>query len=201
MHPEANRLFALDEALRAEAAQMLSDSGLGAILADCGYAPVGSQVTRTMVWRDLDFERYREPDWDEHWQVGTLLARTGWCTRLQCTNVYREQFGRDFGLYWGVMVAPPDRTTPAPKGDPTVWKLDIWTARECEFDHDPRRRWESLMTEEARAAILGIKEAVCRSPEYRKTLLSVHIYEAVLEHGVRGIEEFEEWRRQAAPDR
>jgi hypothetical protein len=42
MHPEATRLFALDEALRAEADRMLADSGIGAILADAGYVAVGS---------------------------------------------------------------------------------------------------------------------------------------------------------------
>jgi hypothetical protein len=38
-----------------------------------------------------------------------------------------------------------------------------------------------------------IKEAVCDLPEYRNILLSVHIYEAVLEHGVRSIDKFWEW--------
>ena len=51
------------------------------------------------------------------------------------------------------------------------------------------------MIDEARAHILAIKEAVCHSPEYRDTMLSVHVYEAVLEHGVRGIEAFRDWWR------
>ena len=52
------------------------------------------------------------------------------------------------------------------------------------------------LTEDARLHILAMKEAACRAPEYRKALLSVHIYEAVLEHGIRGIEAFWEWWRK-----
>ena len=92
---------------------------------------------RTMVWRDLDFEREEEPSWERHWEVGTQFARTGWCVRLQCVDVYREAWA-DHGLYWGLRVAAPDRLEKTPPGDPTVWKLDVWTARpeEC----DPRGR-------------------------------------------------------------
>jgi len=49
------------------------------------------------------------------------------------------------------------------------------------------------MTEERRSRVLAIKEAVCTQPEYRRSLLSVHIYEAVLEHGVREVAAFREW--------
>ena len=41
----------------AAAAAMLATSGIGAILHEAGYVPVGSQVMRTMTWGDLDFER------------------------------------------------------------------------------------------------------------------------------------------------
>jgi hypothetical protein len=199
-HPEADRLFPLDAALRAEADAMLADSGIGPVLHQAGYVAVGSYVMRTMVWRDLDFERHAEPDWSLHWQIGTRLAETRWCVRLQCIDVYREAWMSaqpDFGYYWGVRVAPPSRSEPTPPGDPSVWKLDIWTARPEEFRTTAplRARWASLMTDELRSYVLAIKEAVWGDPEYRKSLLSIHVYEAVLEHGVRGVEEFREWWR------
>jgi hypothetical protein len=198
MHPDAQRLFALDAALRSEADELLGASGIGAILEQAGYQAIGSYVMRTMTWHDLDFERCEEPDWERHWGVGTKIAQTGWCVRLQCVDVYREVWPGaepDFGLYWGVRVAEPDRTEPASPGDPTVWKLDLWTARPEEFAPalPKRETWASLMTEDARSHILAIKEAVCDEPEYRKSLLSVHIYEAVLEHGIRELEEFRDW--------
>jgi len=194
LHPEANRLFALDAALRAEADQILSDSSIGAILQDAGYVAVGSCVMRTMVWRDLDFERHGEPDWKLHWHLGTRLAETGWCVRLQCIDVYREAWG-EHGYYWGVRVARPDRAEAAPPGDPSVWKLDLWMARPEEFAQaaDRRQVWQSLITDETRSYILAIKEAVCQRPDYRKALLSTHVYDAVLQHGVRNVDGFLHW--------
>ena len=201
MHPEASRLFALDEALRAEAEQMLAESGIAAILADYGYEPVGSYAMRTMTWRDLDFERTEEnPDWDRHWEIGTRLAKTRWCVRLQCVNVYKEAW-QDYGLYWGVRSANPARSELAPPGDPMIWKLDLWTARPQEWtDVERRERWLSLMTDDARSYVLAIKEAVCPEPEYRKTMLSVHVYEAVLEHGIRDVAGFRQWWERTVRD-
>lgn len=192
---DVTRLVQQEADLRAEGTALLAASGLGALLAEAGFVPVGSQVMRTMTWRDLDFERYAEPDFTEFCQLGARLAATGWCTRLQCVDHYRERTHTDEGLYCGLRVASPERTAPAGKDDPTVWKLDLWTAREPEFEPGLtlRRRWLGLLDEPSRVEILAIKEAVCRRPEYRHTLLSVHIYEAVLERGLRGVEEFLRW--------
>lgn len=44
-----------------------------------------------------------------------------------------------------------------------------------------------------RLAILRIKNDVCRRPEYRKQVRSIDIYTAVLEQGVRTVEEFDRW--------
>ncbi|MCE5240840.1 hypothetical protein LLH23_20445 [bacterium] len=198
MHRDAERLFALDEGLRREADEMLQASGIGAILKRRGFGPVGSYAMHTMVWRDLDFERYAEPDWDTYWQTCTRFAQTGWCTRLQCVNHYREQAFKDYGLYCGLRVAPPDRVEATPKDDPEVWKLDIWTARAEEFEAQAgakRRLWQSRLNDETRSYILALKEACCRDERYRKTLLSVHVYEAVLEQSIRDEESFFHWWR------
>jgi hypothetical protein len=189
---DPSALLASDAALREEADAVLAASGLGIILQAAGYVVVGSYAMRTMTWRDLDFERYQEPDWDEHWQVATRLAQSGWCTRLQCVNVYREDWA-DHGLYLGLRVADPATGAPCPKDDPLVWKLDLWTAREHEFFLEARARWNALMTEVRRQTILALKDAVCHRPEYRQTMLSVHVYEAVLEQGIETLDEFVQW--------
>jgi hypothetical protein len=49
------------------------------------------------------------------------------------------------------------------------------------------------MTESKRADILAIKRDICHAPEYRKTVLSVHIYEAVLDEGIGSTEGFWKW--------
>lgn len=90
-------------------------------------------------------------------------------------------------MYWGIWVT-------SPAGGET-WKIDLWTARPEEFEYGAPKRtlWEKTLTEDTRYHILMIKEAVCDLPEYRQSLFSVHIYKAVLEHGVRSLDEFRDW--------
>jgi hypothetical protein len=183
------RLFALDASLRAEAEGMLKESGLRKIIREEGFKPVGSYIMQTMTWRNLDFERTDEhPDMKRHWELGARFEQIGWVWGLNCINAYRAPRGMgDEGLYWGLRMNNP--------GGGDIWKLDLWTARREEYEpYLPKRYlWTSLLTEDSRYHIMVIKEAVCNSPEYGKSLLSVHIYEAVLEHGVRSLEEFREW--------
>ncbi|MGD0110795.1 MAG: hypothetical protein ABSD48_02920 [Armatimonadota bacterium] len=184
MHPDASRLLAAEASLRSEADAMLAASGIGAILAGAGYTAVGSYAMRTMTRRDLDFEHAEEPDWARHWEVGTQLAGTRWCVRLRCTDVYKEAW-QGYGLYWEVRVVDPVREGPAKPDDPSVWNLDLWTARAHEFapTRALRAAWMSAMTEEARSCILALKEILCREPKYGRSLTAMHIYEAVLGRG------------------
>ncbi|UCH33573.1 MAG: hypothetical protein JSV65_13515 [Armatimonadota bacterium] len=198
MHPEAERLFALDEALRAEADRMLADSGIGAILAEYGYQPVGSYVMRTMTWHDLDFHLAEDPPSPGiKWDFGTRLAQTGWCVRLQFED-FRPQQAPDLprGVYWGArLVDPAQRDQVAYDSFADIWKLDMWSAPPIAFADSDRRRdeWMRKLTQQTRSYVLAIKEAVWHEPEYRKTMLSVHIYDAVLEHGIRDAAEFRRW--------
>ena len=188
---EAARLSELEKGLRDEADRLLTASGLGEIVRTEGYEAVGSYVMHTMTWRDLDFEREVEsPDWRTHWQLGARLAELPWVWKLHCADVYRQPGTTEGGLYWGLRLSDP-------AGGP-VWKVDLWTARPGEFaEGSPHRaRWAGLLTDEARFHILAIKEAVCGLPEYRREMLSVHIYEAVLDGGVRGLEQFKRWWRE-----
>jgi len=184
------RLFALDASLRAEADRMLEESDLGEIIRGEGYTAVGSYVMRTMTWRDLDFERCDEsPDWQAHWELGKKFAQLKWVWRLAAVNAYQDPRSTDGGYYWGLRISRP--------GEKNFWKLDLWTARREEFERGAPKRpvWDSRLNDETRYHILVIKEAVCNLPEYRDSLLSMHIYEAVLEHDVRSIDEFWEWWR------
>ena len=197
---ERLRLFRLDEELRAEADRMLAESGLGEIIRAEGFKPQGSYVMRTMTWRDVDFERCQEQsDWDAHWALGRRLAATGWPWRASCINAYREPGSREHGLYWGLRVRDPSKGAEAP-----IWKIDLWTARAGEFacQCPHRDRWQAMLTDDARHHILKIKEAVCHLPQYRKTMLSVHVYQAVLDCGVCSLDGFMRWwqvRRERSP--
>jgi hypothetical protein len=183
------RLFALDASFRAEADKMLEESGLGQIIREEGYKPAGSYTMRTMTWRDLDFERSQDaPAWEEHWRLGLKLSKNSWVWSAHAVNEYEDpRHEKDYGYYWGLRAVKP--------GEKDFWKLDLWTARPAEWEKEISKRplWQSILTEEARYEILVIKEAVCQLPQYRNELLSIHIYEAVLEKGVRGIKEFWKW--------
>jgi hypothetical protein len=185
------RLFALDADLRAEADKILEQSGLGKIIREEGFVPVGSYAMHTMTWRDLDFERFDEsPDWQKHWRLGGKLSRLKWVWGLSAINAYNDPRHIDQGHYWGLRSNRP--------GEKDFWKIDLWTAREKEFAKAAPNRplWESRLNEDTRYHILEIKEAVCMLPEYRQSLLSVHIYEAVLEKGVKGLDAFWEWWKE-----
>jgi len=195
MRPEAEELFALDEELRAEGQGVLTDSGIGAIIGEYGFTPVGSQVLRTMTWRDLDFERPESPpDWDGHWELGRRLAMTGWPVRMVCTNNHRAAFGIR-SLYWGLRIADPARPGPIDVYDTNIWKIDLHSLAPEDVEAGVRRteQWLSEMTEERRAAIIAIKHALRQSGEYHTTATSIHVYQAVLEHGVTAVEGFRRW--------
>ena len=192
-HDERTRLNQLDCSLRREADEFLVGSGLGPIIAGAGFKAVGSYAMQTMTWRDLDFERMvDEPDWAEHWTLGQAIAGTGWVWRFSCVDAYRDKADPNGpGYYWGLRASDPG-------GGPT-WKLDLWTGRPSEFAPalELRARWMSLLTEGRRLDILAIKEAVSSHPEYRKSMLSVHIYQAVLERRIKGVDAFLDWWRSA----
>jgi hypothetical protein len=183
-----HRLFALDAELRKEADLMLEESGLGRIIKEEGFKPVGSYGMKTMTWRDLDFER-EVPDctWEQHWGLGLKLSKNKWVWSAHAVSAYPDPRQTDRGYYWGLRAVRP--------GEKAFWKIDLWTARPGEFDKAALNRnfWESRLNDDTRYHILEIKEAVCHLPEYRDSLLSTHIYEAVLEHGVCGIDDFWEW--------
>ena len=46
--------------LKGGGGQNAGGKGLGQIIREEGFHPVGSYVMKTMTWRDLDFERYDE---------------------------------------------------------------------------------------------------------------------------------------------
>jgi hypothetical protein len=186
---ERSRLFAQEKLLREEGISVLEKSGIGEILREEDFHSVGSFVMGTMTWRDMDFERFDEnPDWDRHWKLGQKLHGIDWIWSLHCNDAYRDPRNPgDSGHYWGLRASDP--------GGGEIWKIDLWTARKEEFESaSPNRElWNSRLTDDSRYIILAIKDTLWKLPEYRQTLLSAHIYEAVLEHGISDIDSFWNW--------
>lgn len=192
LEKERTRLFQQDEKLRKEAELVLENTGIGKILKEYGFHPVGSFVMKTMTWRDLNFERYDdEPDCDEQWELGQKLRQLEGVWSLHCNNFYEDpRSPDDSGLYWGLRLSDPQG------GE--IWRIDLWTARKEEFKRTSPNRdlWESRLNDDTRFIILSIKEALHDLPEYRRTLISAHIYEAVLGDNIRTLDEFMGWWNQ-----
>jgi hypothetical protein len=164
------------------------------LMAACGLADLlafyprwfvgGSYGYDLMVWRDLDFYVLDlKHDLRACFDVALALSERLPAWKARFTN----NMGREpNGYYWGL------KTGDERDG---AWKLDLWFLDEDGFD--AHRRYAAMMNErltaETRKTIREIKEFSWRRAEYRDTVTSDHIYRAVLDSGVREVNEFEEW--------
>ncbi len=184
-------LFARQDALQAQAVDILADLDAFALLRSVGKATqTGSSALGLMVARDIDITTLCPSlELTPVFELGHRLAAHPRVRRL----TFRNDTGRwntesvyPDGLYWLVeYVADPDIT----------WTIDLWFLREgtTQFDLEHMKTLPGRLTPETRAAILRIKEAVFadtsrpRGPSYA-------IYEAVLDHGIRSPEAYARYR-------
>lgn len=182
----AEALRRQDEALRAEAELILYDRGVASLAGEYGQLHAGgSFALRLMTWRDLDLH-LRAPalSVERFLDLGSRLGGILLPRKMSFTNQ------RDFpstepiaGLYWGI------RTGDIRAG---AWKIDLWALEPDVWENqiETERALASSLTEEHRTAILEIKSAIWNHPDYRKTIGSQDVYEAVRDGGARSVEEF-----------
>ena len=169
---------------RQQAQAILSDLGLlekwrrfgrpvlvGAVSFDLAVAP------------DIDMEVYCPELRIEHgFQVLTECALNPRVTAAQFLNALSSP---DKALYWQLRYRTDDGTE---------WKIDMWSAPE---DYDlPRgedfvQPMKESLTDETRQAILALKEA--RAEGHLSKGLSIDLYRAVLDGGVRTPDDFQQW--------
>jgi hypothetical protein len=185
-------------ALQAEAWRTLDALDLASALAPLGPMDViGSLSTGLMVWRDIDLH-----------VVTPGLA----------SAVAHEAMARYFGHpRIGAIRYRYDHAGQNPAHDPNddryyyalsyqgddghEWKIDlsIWIADPPHVERLPSADFVMRVNDETRLAILWIKDQWFARPEYRKTVYSVDIYDAVLDHGVRTPDEFAAYLRAREP--
>lgn len=184
-------LFARQAALQAEAADVMADLDLLALLRTVGNPThTGSSALGLMVRRDIDVTTVC-PTLDPVpiFDLGRSLA-----THQRVRGVtFRDDTGRwnvgsryPDGLYWMVeYVADPD----------VEWTLDLWFLNDgtIQFDLEHMITLPPRLTPEVRATILRIKEAIAADPSGPKGP-SYEIYEAVLDNGIRTPEEYARYR-------
>lgn len=189
--------------LRGEAAQLLTETGLFAMLElRFGRAVVtGSAGYDLMAWRDIDIHMPVEGErWAEWAAFGGELAMhlegIGLALhKASFLNDYVEPHPLGAGLYWGVEFRDQMKH---------AWKLDLWGWEPLDFQLRLSRD-DSLRVDLARAdrdLILKLKhEALERPGYYGVTISSFDIYRFAIEQAGDSLDELEEWKsRQEAAE-
>jgi hypothetical protein len=176
-------LLARQDLLQAEARDLLAR--FAGVLAPLGpLCPTGSFVSGLMAWRDLDVMALGGPAFAPR----DVLRALGPVVELPDVTGfdYRDERGpgfdhRDERFHVAV-------TAGAWRVDLSIWLHD---------PHDGVTAWHEELRErvtpEQRLAILRIKDAWHRRPEYPDEVGGLDVYTAVLDHGVRTPEEFGSW--------
>jgi len=169
--------------LKAEADHLIQKCRLPELLAVYqNWFIGGSYSYDLMCWRDLDvYILDPQHDLKRCFEVGYELTRRLDAKKARFTN---NVGGEPNGLYWGIKLGDERQG---------AWKVDVWFLdSECYEQHTNycASMREKLSTEN-RSAILEIKEAYWRRPEYRDTVTSDLIYRATIDHGVATVRDFE----------
>ena len=164
-----------------------------AILDDLGLLEKWRRFGRPVLVGAVSFDLAVAPDIDMEVYCPELRVEHGFQILTECaTNprVIAAQFlnalsSPDKALYWQLRYRTDDGTE---------WKIDMWSAPQ---DYDlPRgedfvQPMKKSLTDETRQAILALKEA--RAAGRLPTFLSVDLYRAVLDGGVRTVSEMQQW--------
>lgn len=186
------------DALQREADDVVADLALDAALRSLGRPHrVGSSRLGLVVWRDIDITvvcDHLDPRAVAA-VAGDLLARGDVreaTVRSEVGRLNSDPATYPDGIYLQLRTAVPGREE---------WELDVWFVDEPERQPDLRhvQTLPALLDEEARDAVLLVKEHWAGRPEYGTEVSSADVYRAVLDGGVRDVAGFEAWRAERSP--
>ncbi len=193
-----SNLFEVQRRLQAEADEVVRALRLDEILSRVGQpVRVGSSAMGLMVRRDIDITvicpKIDTQIFDEFTAIGARLMRASDLVvevrfRNDSGTWNRESDKYPDGLYLWLSVQTPEQKS---------WTVDIWLIDQPERQPDISHL-QTLMprlTEAHREAILRIKVPLAEHPRNADTVSSAAVYEAVLDHGIRTLAEFEAWQR------
>ena len=184
-------LLARQSVLQDEAREVLAGLDLAALVAGIGPLEVtGSFVSGLMCWRELDVMVLAGRDFSPRDVMG-LLARI--VRRTGVTGIeYRDERGprcvtgqtRDERYHVTLTVEHAGRW----QIDLTLWLHDLH--RNVTLWHEELRE---RITAEQRSAVLRINDHWHRQPAYPHRVGGLDIYTAVLDDGIRTVDEFAAW--------
>lgn len=197
--PHTNRAYAREllerqDTLQAEAWRILDTLDLAGALALIGPVEViGSLATGLMVWRDIDLHilapglsssvaQGAMGPYFGHSEIGAIRYRYDHAAQNPANDPNNDRY------YYALFYQG---------GDGHEWKIDIsiWIATPPHVERLPYSELIARLNDETRLAILWIKDQWFARPEYRMTVSSVDLYDAVLDHGVRTPDEFTAYLR------
>lgn len=178
--------------LQNEAQQVLDELNLLALLRTAGVVRrTGSSTLGLMVWRDIDLQ-VSSPGLRID-QAFDLLHPLLTHPRIKHVRYFHQSAhfklpDLDDRYYFMVFYEPEEKAE---------WKLDIsfWLV-EGLHPEPLHEAIEQQLTDETRLVILRIKDVWYQLPAYRSEVYSTDIYDAVLQHGVRTLTEFDAYLRE-----
>jgi len=167
-------LLARQADLQREADAFVCGLGLVELLGRAGrVVQLGSAVTGLMVWRDVDFGV----------EAPGLTAEAVWETMRpvlhRCSSLHYEDDHEERRHYFVMRI--------------DGWKVDVslWFVRMPPAVEAFQVELPARLTPGSRLAILRLKEVWHRRPHYPDVVSAWEIYDAVLNHGVRTLDELD----------
>ncbi|GCE09833.1 hypothetical protein [Dictyobacter aurantiacus] len=175
--------------LQTESQQVLADLKVIDLLSRVGRVrQTGSTTVGLMVWRDIDLQVY-SPGLSAEQAFATMqpLLTHPYVTQVRYLHQSDHFKIEDLGERYFFMVMYQYNQI-------AEWKLDISFWIEPGIRPEPvQDELEQVLTAETRLLILRIKDAWYQLPAYRVTVASTDIYDAVLHHGVRTLDDFDHY--------
>jgi hypothetical protein len=191
--------------LQEEADQVVELFKLHPLLSDIGRpVRVGSSAMGLMVRRDIDITVICKALSSE---TLAAVAQVGAKLMLMDRNVISVRFRNDTGTWNADPASYPDGLylgVSARTNEGTDWTLDIWAVDQPERQPDLNHLRTLLprLNDDRRRTILLIKEALAteESRFSEGKVPSAYVYDAVVDDGVGGVQQFTEWlaRKKAA---
>src|SRR5438128_900250 len=170
-----------NEELKTEADLLILKCGLPELLAVYPRWFIGGSYSYDlMCWRDLDmYILDPRQDLKRCFEVGYELTLRLAAKKSFFTN---NVGGEPSGLYWGIRLGDARQE---------AWKLDLWFLDQAGYETHVAysARMCERLTSDNKEIILAIKEIYWRQATYRDTITSDLIYRAVLDKGIRTVEE------------
>ncbi|MCM3786717.1 hypothetical protein M3231_27665 [Neobacillus mesonae] len=170
--------------------KILADLELFKLWKDAGGEPilVGAAAYELIINPDIDLEIYTDqPDVLSGFKVLEHCARNPKVIKARYSNHLDDE---DKGIYYRLDYK---------SDDDNVWKIDMWLLAHDHPGPCARDLVESLkasLTEQHRHSILTIKQQLQSEPDLN--IPSIQVYEAVLDHQIRTLEELKDWCKSRA---